>query len=265
MSIQEQPAKIRIAWAFTGAGHHLLESYGFLKTLSQVPRIELSLFFSRAAYEVTRMYGIRDQLMELASSPRIDHVYLEQDHIHSFPICGKFNLDHYRYLVVSPTTGNTVAKIVHGIADSLVSSIVAMAMKGPPRVLLVPSDYEVGELTTSLPMTVNMRKCEECETLFQDGVCAGSNVCPYGAIMVRKGHVFLDLRRCTGCKSCLKACPRGAFQFGKKIQITIRDIDAQNTQKLQEMEGIEVFPTPKIVYEVITRDLDLGIINNKGR
>ncbi|MHA1734299.1 MAG: flavoprotein [Promethearchaeota archaeon] len=247
----ERISKIRIAWALTGAGHLLFETYGVLKKIRSSIPAEIYLFFSKAALEVTRMYGLRDGFLALADSPAETHVFFEGEHAHSFPICGKFNLDFFKYLVVCPTTGNTVAKVATGIADSLVPNIVAMAAKGSPEVFLVPTDLEAGTLQTSLPVTVDPGMCEVCARTLGGRVCSIEEVCPQEAITSVGGHYNVDLRRCVGCKNCVRACEGGAFKFGKKITITIREIDAKNSAAVAELAGISVCASPGEVLERI--------------
>ena len=57
----------------------------------------------------------------------------------------------YDYIVVSPVTGNTVAKLVNGIADSLVTNCVSQALKGGRTVYLYPTDQWREDTTTILP------------------------------------------------------------------------------------------------------------------
>lgn len=227
-----------------------------LKRVASQPGVEVSLFLSKAAEEVTRMYGLRDRLYAQASVPRSQHLYLDRDHQYSYPVCGKFNLAIYDALVVSPASANTVAKIAYGIADSLVAAITAMACKGPPRVYLVPTDLETGRVTTRLPMTVDPKRCEECG-LAGEAPCPVLSICPYGAIHARAGVPTIDLCACHGCMQCARACPGGAFRFGREIEITIRQLDAENAQKLWTMPEIQVCSSPREVLDALARDFAL--------
>jgi flavoprotein len=58
---------------------------------------------------------------------------------------------YYDYIVISPVSGNTVAKIAYGIADSLISNGIAQALKGGQKVYLFPTDQERADTTTILP------------------------------------------------------------------------------------------------------------------
>ena len=48
----------------------------------------------------------------------------------SYPITGRLSLGKYDLLIVTPATANTVAKIVHGISDTLVTNAVLRLVRG---------------------------------------------------------------------------------------------------------------------------------------
>jgi flavoprotein len=100
-------------------------------------------FLSRAASEVVGMYGIEERLKELASSVAVETGY-------SFPITSKFAVGKYDALVISPATGNTVAKCASGIADSLVSCMFAQAGKSRVPIVVLPTDIS-GEISSAAP------------------------------------------------------------------------------------------------------------------
>ncbi len=53
--------------------------------------------------------------------------------------------------LVSPVSANTIAKIAHGIADTLITNCVAQAIKGGQNVYMFPSDQEDEPIRTSRP------------------------------------------------------------------------------------------------------------------
>ena len=107
----------RIAWALTGSGHYLDEC------LALAARIEhLDFFLSRAAAEVLTMYG--HSLDALRGRRRVF-----RDNTASAAPVSLFYQGHYRMLVIAPATSNTVAKLVYGVSDTLVSNIYAQAGK----------------------------------------------------------------------------------------------------------------------------------------
>jgi flavoprotein len=120
---------MRIAWAFTGAGHFLRESVEIMGSLG----VPADAFLSRAASEVLAMYGLTARLDECASS-------VTKEEGHSFAVTSRLSVGRYAALVISPATSNTVAKCLCGIADSLVSCMYAQAGKSRVPICVLPTD-----------------------------------------------------------------------------------------------------------------------------
>jgi len=64
---------------------------------------------------------------------------------------GPLQLGEYDIFLVCPVSANSVAKIVHGIADTLITNCVAQAIKGSMIVHIFPSDQDLEPITTSRP------------------------------------------------------------------------------------------------------------------
>ena len=107
----------RIAWAITGSGHYLEEC---LDLAGQLPNLDL--FLSEAAAEVLHSYGY--PVKDLKERYRVF-----RDTTASAPPVGLFYHGVYDLLVVAPATSNTVAKMVYGISDTLVTNVYAQAGK----------------------------------------------------------------------------------------------------------------------------------------
>jgi dihydromethanopterin reductase (acceptor) len=123
--MQSAPEKPRLAWAVTGSGHYLEECLDIVRELDDV-----DLFYSRAGEEVLRMYGHDPK--QINKNSRIYH-----DRAASAPPVGLFYRGDYHTLVVAPATSNTVAKMVLGLSDSLVTNVYAQAGKcGIPSIVL---------------------------------------------------------------------------------------------------------------------------------
>ena len=58
----------------------------------------------------------------------------------SAPIVARFSRGEYSVLLVAPATGNSVAKFVYGISDSLVSNLFAQAGKSHVPIIVLPTD-----------------------------------------------------------------------------------------------------------------------------
>ena len=123
--MQARPDKPRLAWAVTGSGHYLDECLEIIRDLEDV-----DLFYSSAGEEVLRMYGHDPKAIN-----KQGRVY--RDRAASSPPVGLFYRGDYHTLIVAPATSNTVAKMVLGLSDSLVSNVYAQAGKcGIPSIVL---------------------------------------------------------------------------------------------------------------------------------
>ncbi|NOQ64640.1 MAG: flavoprotein [Methyloprofundus sp.] len=103
----------------------------------------VDLYLSLAAEEVLKMYGI--QIKDLR-----DHVRIYRDKAASAPPVGLFYKNYYHTLVLAPTTSNTVAKCVLGIADSLVTNLYSQAGKCRVPNIVYPCDI-APEMKTTAP------------------------------------------------------------------------------------------------------------------
>lgn len=103
----------RLAWALTGSGHYLRECLDIINRLQDV-----DLFLSKAASEILQQYGFKHN---------VGRVY--QDKTASSVPVELFYHGAYHTVVIAPATSNTVAKMVCGISDNLVTNIYAQAGK----------------------------------------------------------------------------------------------------------------------------------------
>ena len=230
---------MRIAWGITGAGHLLQESVNMLVELSK--NHEVTVLLSGAGEEVLKMYGLFDTVKSLTGG-KYRELVRENDQRESFPMTGRFSLGTYDMLIVSPTTSNTIGKIVNGIADTLVTNAVAQSGKGLVKNYIIPVDLESGELQTVLPSKLELELCKNCET------CDASAACPADAITP---GVEINLLKCQGCGACQTACPFSAVTGGRIITIHMRDIDIKNTSKLYDIPGIEVLSHPEELKKIL--------------
>jgi dihydromethanopterin reductase (acceptor) len=136
--IQHGDCSVGIAWGITGAGHFLRECVDLILELDQV-----DVFLSRAAEEVVRMYRLESDLRRAAGAVLRDIQF-------SAPVVGRFGGSHYRVLVVAPATSNSVAKMVYGISDSLITNLFAQAGKNRVPIVVLPTDV-APEVTSPTP------------------------------------------------------------------------------------------------------------------
>ena len=230
---------MRIGFAFTGAGHLLRESVQVVEALAKDH--EVTVFLSGAACEVLKMYGLYERV-ERITGGKYRELATDLDQRVSYPITGRLSLGKYDLLIVSPATANTVSKIVYGIADTLVTNAVAQAGKGAVPVYMVPVDIHPGPIDTVLPSKIELSKCEGCSD------CVAALACKQGAIIP---HSEIDLTKCIGCGLCRNTCPNDAISEGKIITIYMRDIDIENTRKLEGIDNIQIFEKPEDILDKI--------------
>jgi archaeoflavoprotein AfpA len=136
---------IKIVWGITGSGDLLPEVTKELEKLVDTGKVEITACLSKAAKMVVNWYKLSERIEKI--SKRVLHEY----DANSPFIAGPLQIGKYNGLLVAPATANTVAKIVHGIADTLVTNAVAQAQKGGIEIIILPVDQKPGKTTTLLP------------------------------------------------------------------------------------------------------------------
>lgn len=66
-------------------------------------------------------------------------------------LAGNIQLGKYEFMLIAPTTSNTVAKIAMRMGDTLISNAAIMGQKADVPIYILPSDYEEGVTITQLP------------------------------------------------------------------------------------------------------------------
>jgi dihydromethanopterin reductase (acceptor) len=132
------PVRQRLAWAITGSGHFLRECLEIIDEIGDV-----DLFLSAAAAEVLGMYG--HNVSELKTRVKV----FRDNTASSVPV-EFFYQGHYHTVVIAPATSNTIAKMVWGISDTLVTNIYAQAGKCRVPAIVFACDTEP-ELESEAP------------------------------------------------------------------------------------------------------------------
>ncbi|VVB89202.1 Dihydromethanopterin reductase (acceptor) [uncultured archaeon] len=180
---------LRIAWGITGCGDYLKESIDIMKELTKEYNLEVRVYLSQAGETVVKWYKLFNELK--SSFPR---TFVEKSPNVPF-LVGDLQLGKYDFLLIMPSTSNTVGKIASGISDTLLSNAAAQAMKGKVPVYIFPADQKRGEITTDLP-------------------------------------------------------------GGKKLTLTMRDVDLEAVDKLRRMQGITVMGHPDEMREIVKKHLE---------
>jgi archaeoflavoprotein AfpA len=121
------------------------ESVEIMKEISHLYDMRIDVFLSREAEIVLKYYRIMKEVRE-----SFMNVYSEQGPNIPF-LSGKLQIGKYRAFFICPATANTVAKLAHGIADSLITNSAAQAMKVDVPVYVFPVDQRLGKVITKLP------------------------------------------------------------------------------------------------------------------
>ncbi len=132
-------------WGITGTGYLLDECIELMKELQDEYNIDLTVILSKEGAAVVKWYKKWLSLTENVKKVKIEKTP-------NIPFyAGPLQLGKYDMFVVCPTSANSVAKIVCGIADTLITNCVAQAVKGGQTVYIFPSDQDTEPITTTRP------------------------------------------------------------------------------------------------------------------
>lgn len=146
-------ARRKIAWGITGSGDHIVETVEVMTELQEQydDVVDVRIFVSKAGEQVINYYKLFNILEK-----NFDKVWVEINANSPF-LAGQLQVKRYEFLLLAPTTSNTVAKISLGLADSLLSNAAIMSQKAFVPTYIMPCDYKEGVITTILPDGSEMR------------------------------------------------------------------------------------------------------------
>ena len=154
--------KLKVAWGITGAGDKIAEIIETMKDLKQQSegKVEIDVYLSKAADTMLKFYRLDEELKK-----NFTKVALESNPNSPF-LAGLMQSGRYEFLLIFPASSNTVAKIVNGIGDTLITNSAIMSLKAFVPVWIMPVDYKESVISTKLPngkeMKIRVRK-EEAE------------------------------------------------------------------------------------------------------
>lgn len=173
----------RIAWGITGSGDQMIETYSILVDIKNRTDVEAMVFLSKEGETVMKWYHLWDKIQN-------DFPNFKVDAGPNSPfIAGPLQMGYYDFLLIAPATANTVAKIVYGIADTLVTNAVSQTAKGETPIFILPVDQKRGSVKTSAPS-------------------------------------------------------------GRAFELSMREVDVTNSEKLGRMENITVLASPYEIYDI---------------
>ena len=152
--------KRKVAWGITGAGDKIAEILEVMKDLKKQSEdvVEIEVFVSKAADTVLKFYQLEDELKR-----NFPKVQVELNSNSPF-LAAWLQMRKYEFLLIAPATSNTVAKIVNGIGDTLITNSAIMSLKAFVPVYILPTDFKESIVYTKLPngkeMKLRVRKEE---------------------------------------------------------------------------------------------------------
>jgi archaeoflavoprotein AfpA len=137
---------MKIAWGITGSGDKFTETYNVMKDLKRRfnDALKIHVYMSKAGHLVAKYYKLVNELQVF------DKFYVEENANNPF-LAGMLQTKQYDSLLIAPATSNTVAKIVVGISDTLITNAAIQGVKGYIPVYIMPVDFIEGTTTTILP------------------------------------------------------------------------------------------------------------------
>lgn len=159
---QERVKKRKVAWGITGAGDKIAD---FIEVMREVKKehegvVDIHVFVSKAGETVLRFYNL-----ETAVRTNFEKVHVEINANAPF-LAAWMQMRKYEFLLIAPTSSNSVAKIVSGIGDTMLTNAAIMSLKAFVPIFIAPVDYKEGVTCTRLPngkeMKIRVRR-EEVE------------------------------------------------------------------------------------------------------
>jgi len=142
---------LRIAWGITGSGDKILEVVELMERLKEKYSLDIIPYASRQGEVVLKYYKLLRRVKEIFPGYKVER------NANSPFLAAKLQMGEFDCFIIAPATANTVAKIAHGIADTLISNAAAQAMKAEVPVYIFPVDQKVGEVITTLPNGKKMK------------------------------------------------------------------------------------------------------------
>ncbi len=257
-----------IVWCLTGGGDFFDENYKVFSKLYLEGHPVLAIF-SNAGAVVQNRYGFFWKLTKLKSKndnalflfesqgglQNNIRILLEKANIpyNVFPQDQAFSLGIWlanqkvKCIIASPLTANSVAKLTHGIADTLIVNILSSGKKANQLIGIFPTDRSSDSILTTLP--VRQKKPLRKESISID-------VCAFGALEISSpSHLKFSSEKCVGCQHCVQKYP-DYFSVNEELEVQIRKVDQLNSQKLES--EFQIFHTPNDIVSFVSM-LGVGI------
>lgn len=136
---------LKVAWGITGSGDQMTATVAAMTAARESLDVEVTAALSLAGEKVVRWYKLTDQVQSICKA-----VLVEKDANSPF-IVGKLQIGLFDCFLVAPVTANSVAKIAHGIADTMITNAVAQTAKTTVPIYVMPVDLHEGTTVTTRP------------------------------------------------------------------------------------------------------------------
>ncbi len=145
--------KHRIAWCITGAGDKIKEIIDTMKQFKAESEgsVEIEVFVSKNAETMLKFYQLENDLKQSFAKVSVEA------NANSPFLAGIVQSGRYDFLLIMPGSSNSVAKIVNGIGDTLVTNSAIMALKAFVPVWVMPVDFKESVIYTKLPNGKDMK------------------------------------------------------------------------------------------------------------
>jgi archaeoflavoprotein AfpA len=156
--------KRRIAWGISGGGDKIAEVVEKMKEINTKYRdvVEIEVYASKAGETVLKYYKLDEQIK--AAFPKFN---VEVNSNAPF-LAALVQSGRYEIFLIAPASSNTVAKIVNGIGDTMLTNSAIMGLKAFVPLYIMPTDYRENVISTKLPngkeMKLRIRKEEADQT-----------------------------------------------------------------------------------------------------
>jgi archaeoflavoprotein AfpA len=142
----------KIAWGITGSGEKIAETVAVMRKMKEKYREEFDIrvYISKAGDQVLKYYNLSNTLETF-----FDKTWTEINSNAPF-LAGQIQLKEFEFLLIAPSTSNTVAKISLRIADTLLTNAAIMGQKTSTPIYIMPTDFREGIVTTKLPNGKNL-------------------------------------------------------------------------------------------------------------
>jgi archaeoflavoprotein AfpA len=162
MSNPVKVKKRKIAWGISGGGDKIAEVVQTMKELKTkyAEVLEIEVFASKAGETMLKYYNLEKTIKE--TFPK----YMVEVNSNTPFLAAMVQSQRYGIFLIAPASSNTVAKIVNGIGDTLLTNTAIMGLKAFVPLYVMPTDYRENIIYTKLPngkeMKLRVRK-EEAE------------------------------------------------------------------------------------------------------